>query len=666
MDATRTTTAAPRRPRRRAVALVMGVASTAAVLIANPSPASASSLPVTTGLVSRSSTGEPAGGASTDPSLSGNARFVAFASEGKALVPGDTNNLTDVFVKDRWSQAIERVSVTDSEAQAAGESLMPSISDDGRYVAFVSDAANLIAGDNQGLADAFVRDRVLGTTTRVAPGLGNALLDQAITSVAISGNGRYVAVSTAATNVISGDTNGDIDIFVRDLQSSSIERVSITAFEGQANGNSSNPSLSDDGRYVAFDSAALLAGGAIGENNVYVRDRTGATTMLVNVNSAETVSNASAGSPMISGNGRYVVFGSFATNLTGGDANSASDIFRRDLEAGNTIMASVAHNGAALPANSYGAVISDDGTQIGFASAAVATTGDAGADTDMFVRNLSQSSTRRVSRSASSPDPSGSPFGLSLDDSGDAATFQYTLPLTADNKASQVYVNDQPTMGPINSVDTFLNQQYTDFLGRPASAAEKVSWNDKFTRGSATPITVIATLASDPAFSAKRAPVVRLYWAFFLRKPDPSGLSYWIDQFQKGTSLSTIAQKFSQSSEFKNRYGALTNQGYVKLIYPNIFGRQPDPSGLAYWTGKLDRKEITRGGVLIGFSESSEGIRRLAPQVNITLISQGMLRVSPSAAYWDQAFPVYQAGEKELAWMAAQTLGSAAYWQRLD
>jgi hypothetical protein len=229
-----------------------------------------------------------------------------------------------------------------------------------------------------------------------------------------------------------------------------------------------------------------------------------------------------------------------------------------------------------------------------------------------------------------------------------------------------VYVNDRPSVGPMAGSTDFIEQQYQDFLGRAATANEQQYWTLRFKRGQATPPTLIATLAADPAFSAKRAPVVRLYWAFFLRKPDPSGLTYWITKYQNGTSLAAIAQKFAQSSEFKTRYGTLTNQQFVKLIYPNIFERQPDPSGLAYWTGKLDRKEITRGGVMIGFSESSEGVRRLAPQVNITLISQGMLQRSPSPGYWDLAFPVYKAGEKELAWLAWRTIWHPDYQARLD
>jgi hypothetical protein len=256
--------------------------------------------------------------------------------------------------------------------------------------------------------------------------------------------------------------------------------------------------------------------------------------------------------------------------------------------------------------------------------------------------------------------------GTSLSDDGRSAAFGHPIALSADNKLHQIYVNDQPALGPFSMADEFINQQVLDFLGRYATTEERTLWKDRFARGSATPPTLIATLAADPVFAAKRAPVARLYWAFFLRKPDPSGLTYWIGKYQGGASLSSIAQTFAQSSEFKNRYGSLSNQAYVKQVYLNVFERQPDPSGLAYWTGKLDRHEASRGGVLVQFSESSEGVRRLAPQVNITLISHGMFRASPAAAFWDHAFAVYEAGEKELAWLAGDTLGSHAYAMRID
>ncbi len=113
-------------------------------------------------------------------------------------------------------------------------------------------------------------------------------------------------------------------------------------------------------------------------------------------------------------------------------------------------------------------------------------------------------------------------------------------------------------------------------------------------------------LAHDPARVAERHPVIRLYFAFFKRSPDVSGANYWINKRKNGSNLNTIASNFAGSSEFKNKYGSLSNQDFVKQIFVNVFDRQPDPSGLAYWTKKLDDKKATRGQVMVGFSESNE------------------------------------------------------------
>ena len=666
MDTSRHPAPRSRRTRRRALALVSTLAASTALVLVQPAPASAGSLPVTTGLVSRGATGAVSVNAAGSPSVSGDGRYVAFETASNNLVPGDVNGAGDVFVRDRWAQKTERVSVTDGGAEANGPSRSASISDDGRYVAFTSNAKNLIPNDTLPHADAFVRDRVAGTTIRVAPATDGGFLSADVTDIAISGNGRYVAFTSSASNVVANDTNGDTDVFVRDLQSTSVERVSITPFEAQGEGNSGNPSLSDDGRYVAFDSQALLAGGKPGASNIYVRDRTVGTTMIANVSSAEDVDNAGGGNPVISGNGRYVAFGSTGDNLVANDTNGEPDVFRRDLQAGDTTRVSVADDDTQLATSSFGPIISDDGMQVGFINRSKATPApDAGSDADLFVRHIGAASTVRKSVGSAADPANNVEPGPAMSDDGLAVAFAHPVALTDDNAGGQVYVNDRQSVGPMDGSTDFIFQQYQDFLGRAATTAEANDWAARFARGSATPPTLVATLAADPAFSAKRAPVVRLYWAFFLRKPDPSGLSYWIGKFQNGTSLAAIAQKFAQSSEFKNRYGTLTNQQFVKLIYPNIFERQPDPSGLGYWTGKLDRKEITRGGVMIGFSESSEGVRRLAPQVDITLISQGMLGASPSPAFWDAAFPVYKAGEKELAWLAWKTISSPAYQARL-
>ncbi len=655
-------------PLVRRAALLVGtlVAASGIGTLVAPTPAGAVSLPPSVTLVTRNANGDVANASANELSLSGNGRFVAFTSGADNLVADDTNDRIDVFVKDRWSQEIERVSVSTSGAQLDGLNDTPSISDDGRYVAFRSTAPGLIPGDDQGRADIFVRDRLKGTTTWANPGTGGALANAASFEPHLSGNGRYLAFVTAASNVVAADSNGVADVFVRDLQAKTTDRASISIFEAQAATGGHAPSISDDGRYVAFASTSLLAGGSNVFNNVFVRDRTAGTTMLASLSSAEEVADAVSDAPVISGNGRYVAFESAATNLTTGDTFGRTIVYRRDLTDGVTTRVGISSTNSVLQGDSRTRAISDDGNAILFATSAVATAEtDGGNDIDLFVRTIANATTRRVSSTAAALDPQGYRSGGSLSDDGGAAAFASEGAMTTDVVTNQGYVDDRMNIGPFLTTDAFITRQFQDFLGRTPTAGELDGWRVRLERGQATPSSLIASLADTVAFSGKRAPVVRLYWAFFLRKPDPSGLSYWIGKYQAGTSLSAIAQKFSQSSEFKSRYGSVSNQQYVKLVYVNVFERQPDPSGLSYWTGKLDRKELNRGTVLIGFSESSEGTRRLAPQVYITLISQGMLGASPSAAFWDAAFPTYKAGEKELAWLAQQTLLSIPYKTRV-
>ncbi len=207
--------------------------------------------------VSVASDGGQAGGASTDPSISGDGRYVAFHSYATTLVAGDTNGAADIFVRDRETSTTVRVSVTTSGTQtAAGDSLYPAISDDGRYVAFVSEATTLVAGDTNGVRDVFVHDRQTGATERVSVASDGSQANGWSSAVAISADGQRVTYHSAATDLVAGDTNGVWDIFVRDREASSTVRASVASGGGQAFGASEYPAISADGRYVAFRSVA--------------------------------------------------------------------------------------------------------------------------------------------------------------------------------------------------------------------------------------------------------------------------------------------------------------------------------------------------------------------------------------------------------------------------
>ncbi len=220
------------------------------------------------------------GGGSYRPAISADGRYVAFESNATDLVSGDTNGMSDIFLHDRQTGATTRVSVNSAGTQTTdGDSSDPDVSDDGRYVAFESNATNLVSGDTNSQIDIFLRDRQAGTTARVSVNSsGSQATGGHSYDPSLSSDGRHVALRSFATNLVSSDTNGFADIFVRDRQEGSTERVSVDSSGSQATGGilgSDDPSISDDGRYVAFSSEAtnLVSGDTNGFADVFVHDR---------------------------------------------------------------------------------------------------------------------------------------------------------------------------------------------------------------------------------------------------------------------------------------------------------------------------------------------------------------------------------------------------------
>jgi LPXTG-site transpeptidase (sortase) family protein len=279
--------------------------------------------------VSVNSSGVFVEGVSYNPSISSDGRYVAFNSNAKNLVSGDTNWQTDVFVHDRDTNTITRVSMDSSGMQGNGGSTDPSISSDGRYVAFVSSASNLVSGDTNWRQDIFVHDRNTNTTTRVSVASSGTQGDGGSFAPAISSDGRYVAFVSNAGNLVSGDTNGNPDIFVYDNSANTTTRVSVDSSGTQGDGVSAIPSISSSGRYVAFlsTSSNLVSGDTNGEADTFVHDRNTNTTTRVSVDSSGTQGNSFSHISSISSSGRYVAFGSYASNLVSGDTNGAEDIF---------------------------------------------------------------------------------------------------------------------------------------------------------------------------------------------------------------------------------------------------------------------------------------------------------------------------------------------------
>ena len=330
------------------------------------------------GITSEPTTELVSDGLSDIPVISADGRFVAFRSGASNLVPGDTNGFFDVFVRDLQTGTTERVSVDSAGVQGNGPSggfRVPTskniaISGDGRYVAFASSATNL---GSSGTIGVFLHDRATRQTEHVSIGSNGQNIASGEASVAISADGRCVAFD-----------NG-VDIFVRDRSAGQTERVSVDSTGAQANNISLFPAISADGRFVAFASAAtnLVAGDTNGRVDVFVHDRQSGTTELVSVahdgaqgNFNSGVGGALGGAPVsISGDGRVVAFASSASNLVIGDSNGGDDVFVRNRTSGTTERVSIGSDGEQLPRACFGTcvgtAISADGRFIAFDSFAL-------------------------------------------------------------------------------------------------------------------------------------------------------------------------------------------------------------------------------------------------------------------------------------------------------
>jgi Tol biopolymer transport system component len=323
-----------------------------------------------TGAASVSSGGTLGNADSFFPFVTPDGRFVSFASRATNLVAGDTNGVEDVFLRDRVGGTTIRVSLATSGAQANARSEGSAVSADGRFVVFVSDASNLVTGDSNGAPDVFVRDCLSGTTELISQStLGlqaNGASDLGWPS--ISGDGRFVAFCSIATNLVPSDLNGVADAFVRDRVAGTTTRISVDSFGLEGNGASALCSLSSDGRFVAFISAAtnLVLGDTNGASDAFVYEMASHATERVSISSLGTQADASSWDLSISGDGRFVVFDSDAGNLDGVESNPDRDIFVRDRVSLSTRRVPTNSGNVPESAPCFAPRVSDDGRFVSF------------------------------------------------------------------------------------------------------------------------------------------------------------------------------------------------------------------------------------------------------------------------------------------------------------
>ena len=335
----------------------------------------------TTERVSVSSADDQANGPSEvaggSPGVNGDGNLVTFYPRATNLVAGDLNGQADVFLRDRGAGTTELISVNSNEEPGNGPSIYPSISEDGRFVAFQSLASNLVDDDTNNVSDIFIRDRVNGTTIRCGTTQGN----RGSVSPALSADGRFVAFTSASTNLVPDDTNSQLDIFVCDRETGAVELVSVSS-DSQPGANDGVPgdgdsilaAINQNGNVIAFKSLAtnLVPNDRNNLVDVFARNRAAGTTQRVSVSFRGGDPNDFSFPPSLDYEGRWVAFGSFATNLAFGDNNNTSNVFVRDLMIGRTLLVDVNARGEIANGGTTDAPpsISGDAMQIGFVSTA--------------------------------------------------------------------------------------------------------------------------------------------------------------------------------------------------------------------------------------------------------------------------------------------------------
>jgi hypothetical protein len=428
---------------------------------------------------------------SLNPSITYDGRYVTFESYASNLVPNDTNGPREIFVRDRQTTTTAIVSIASDSIKGNSNSYIPVISDDGRYVAFYSEASNLVPNDTNGYWDTFVHDRQANITSRISIAFdGTQANNDSCCGTAISDNGRFVAFDSLASNLVPNDTNGHTDVFVRDRQTTTTAIVSIASDGTKGNNLSTRPCISGDGRYVTFHSWSnnLVSDDTNDMCDIFVHDRQANTTTRVSIASDNTQANNGSFSPSVSDDGRYITFCSHASNLVPNDTNVHLDVFVRDRQTNTTEIVSVASNGTQGNNDSFSYSISSDGRYVAFSSyASNLVPNDTNNSSDVFVRDRQMNTTAIVSVASDGALGNNHSWKASISGDGHYVAFDsYASNLVPNdtNNSSDVFVADNPLNppppppppspappSPLPS-ETYTNEEYCFSLQYPGNWVE--------------------------------------------------------------------------------------------------------------------------------------------------------------------------------------------------
>ncbi|MGE0493132.1 MAG: FG-GAP-like repeat-containing protein [Vulcanimicrobiota bacterium] len=349
----------------------------------------------------------------------GGERYVVFHTA-EALISTDTNGMEDVYLMDLLLGNLERISLGVGGAQPDGASSWATVSIDGRYVAFESRAENLVATDGNGHQDVFLRDRTKGQTILVSNGGDGDSFD-----AQISGLGLKLMFTSAATNLVPGDTNGQLDCFLYDLASTSLVRASLDRNGNQIEGSdSTDPAISYTGNQFVFASAGTNLPLYNGFRQIYGVKVKNLKPFLLSYGPGNQPGNGHSSAPSIAAQAKKVVFTSEAADLVADDSNGVADLFVFDLDAAGVTRGSLDSGGNQLNGPSTVGALSGDGTQLAFITeASGAASGDGDAQPDAILKDLTTGQTTLVSRDSSGTKANGPSGGVSVSLSGARAVF---------------------------------------------------------------------------------------------------------------------------------------------------------------------------------------------------------------------------------------------------
>lgn len=326
--------------------------------------------------VSRNIEGKSANFKSNFPIISHDGHYVVFQSDASDLVANDTNQVRDIFIYDVTQGTIKLISMDSQGMQGDGPSSFPVISADGHYIAFHSDATNLVADDTKTYTDIFLHDRITNETTRISVSSKGTQANNSSYGATISGDGRYIAYTSDARNLVTNDTNSKTDIFLYDRENATTQRISVDETGIEANNVSYEPVLSLDGQWSTFVSRATNLVPDDNDTNqvedVFLRNLTTGKTTRISINEQGQEGDNASFAPRISGNSRYIAFNSEANNLTTDDENDTIDVFLYDSDTQHiTNMTPFSQTFSNSSASYYPPAISDDGRFVAYESRAL-------------------------------------------------------------------------------------------------------------------------------------------------------------------------------------------------------------------------------------------------------------------------------------------------------